>query len=505
MKALLKGIFIFLTTLFCFDSFAQSPAAPVIYLVTVNPETNNTEIYWYSSSNESIVEYYKVLEATRTTQSQPVVYIEISGEIPVGPTPYSYMITNGDAQLHSVGYSAAAYDDPGLGPNSINRSLINIADSTIFLTTAYDSCQATITLAWNDYNNWRGNISEYRIYRRTGPGVYQLLNTLPEGVETVTLDMVQPNQQYDLFVEVVHDDGRRSTSNRSDVYTITTDYPDYINADYATISPGGKIDLSFTVDAVPGITQYNLLRSNNIDGPYTQIFSFDTPARNLLYSDNTPFTSGVYFYRLEVLNNCGLPATLSNRANNIIVNGNRLDQNINLQWNEYADWVGGVNRYRIARRTGSRNPVYDTIDVTTTHYTDHIADEANYENPSEGLYCYTIIAEENTNSYGITGKSRSNQICFAINPDIRIPNAFIPNDNEEVNRTFEPVFSFLPEHYEMIIYNRMGLKIWEGTQGWNGRVNGKYVPEGVYLYYIKVYSFTAEVSEHQGKVVVLYR
>jgi hypothetical protein len=182
-----------------------------------------------------------------------------------------------------------------------------------------------------------------------------------------------------------------------------------------------------------------------------------------------------------------------------------VDQTISLQWNEYNDWLGGVNRYRIAKRTGTDNPVFDTIEVSGTHYVDPIVDEADYEDPTEGYYCYTLIAEENTNIHGITGKSRSNQICFAINPDIRIPNAFIPNDVEEVNRTFEPVFSFLPEHYEMIIYNRMGLKIWEGKQAWDGRVDGKYVPEGVYLYYIKVYSYTVEVSEHQGKVVVLYR
>jgi hypothetical protein len=382
---------------------------------------------------------------------------------------------------------------------------LNVADSTIYLEAEYDSCQATITLHWNDYNNWRGHIAEYRVYRRNAPGDYSLLNTLAEGVETVTLDMIQPDQNYDLFVEAVHEDGRRSTSNRDEIYTQATIYPDYINADYATISPGGKIDISFTVDAIPGITHYNLLRSNNFDGPYVQIHSYNTPASNLLYSDNIPFTSGIRYYRLEVLNNCGLSATLSNRANNIILRGSRLNESVNLQWNAYEDWLGGVNRYRIARRTGSKNPVYDTIDVSTTFYSDDISGIANYEDPSEGLFCYTIIAEENTNVHGITGKSRSNQICFAISPDIRIPNAFIPNDEEPVNRIFEPVFSFLPEHYEMIIYNRMGLKIWEGREGWDGRVNGKYVTEGVYLYYIKVYSFTLDITEHQGKVVVLYR
>ena len=86
-----------------------------------------------------------------------------------------------------------------------------------------------------------------------------------------------------------------------------------------------------------------------------------------------------------------------------------------------------------------------------------------------------------------------------------MPNAFIPNDAEPMNQVFEPVFSFMPEHYEMIIYNRLGTKIWEGSQAWNGRVNGKYVPEGVYLYYLRVFNYSTDIVELNGKVTVIYR
>jgi gliding motility-associated-like protein len=107
--------------------------------------------------------------------------------------------------------------------------------------------------------------------------------------------------------------------------------------------------------------------------------------------------------------------------------------------------------------------------------------------------------------YGTQGKSFSNRLCFSIHPDIRIPNAFIPNDADQTNQVFEPVFSFLPEHYEMTIYNRLGNKIWEGSSPWDGRVNGKFVPEGVYLYYIRIYNYSTDFIELNGKVTVLYR
>jgi gliding motility-associated-like protein len=480
-----------------------SVGTPFLYLVTVDPETGFTVISWYPSSSISIIEYYRILESQASVMGQPDVYVEISDKIPITDT--TYIIKNGDAQNKSVGYTVVAYDDNGLGPLYIDRSKYSPPDSTMFLQAAFDSCLATITLTWNDYNTWKGHASEYNIYRRTGAGVYNLLGSVAEGTENYILTLVQPNETYDLFVEAVHEDGRRSTSNRVAAFTKMTVFPSYINADYATINAENKIDLSFTVDVVAGITKYNLLRSTDLNGPYTQINSFDTPATKILYTDNSPFTSNVFFYRLEVLNDCGLPAALSNRSNNIILNGALVNNIATLNWNAYEDWHGGVQRYRVIRARGIRNPIMDTVDVATTGFTEDINVLANYENPEEGLFCYTIIAEENPNIYGIKGKSKSNQVCFSVNPDIRIPNAFIPNDAEIVNQIFEPVFSFLPEHYEMMIFNRLGTRIWQGNEGWDGRVNGKYVPEGTYLYYIRIYNYARKMREFNGKVVVLYR
>ena len=57
----------------------------------------------------------------------------------------------------------------------------------------------------------------------------------------------------------------------------------------------------------------------------------------------------------------------------------------------------------------------------------------------------------------------------------------------------------------MIIYNGHGLKIWEGSEAWDGRVNGKYVREGVYLYHLKINQHSGDSNEYHGSVTVLYR
>jgi hypothetical protein len=323
----------------------------------------------------------------------------------------------------------------------------------------------------------------------------------------LVLNDIEANQAYDLFVEVVNDDGRISNSNRIEVITQMTQVPDFANADFATIGSANGIDLSFTTD-ISGLNQYNLLRSENFDGPFESIGSFSQTGSNIRYTDEVIFTSGIYYYKLEVINNCGLVAIESNRANNIVLTGSIDGMNVSLEWNEYRDWLGNVQDYRVIRTHGQDNPVTETLVPTTpgtTFFSDDISTLADYQDPSEGLVCYSVIATENLNINGIQGTSQSNQICFSVNPGIRIPNAFIPNDTEPVNRLFKPIFSFEPEHFEMIIYNRTGSKIWEGSAGWDGKVNGNYVHEGVYVYYMQVFNYNSEITEFQGKVTVLYR
>ena len=54
------------------------------------------------------------------------------------------------------------------------------------------------------------------------------------------------------------------------------------------------------------------------------------------------------------------------------------------------------------------------------------------------------------------------------------------------NHEFYPVFSFADvESFSFIIMNRWGQIVWEAediTDRWDGKVNGAYVPQGIYVY-----------------------
>jgi hypothetical protein len=498
-------ILLFLLLFFVEDFVYSQLQKPKIYLVTVSIESQLDSIIWYSIPLDLTRDYYIVGARQDTFPGSPDSYLPVSP----GVTDTSYV--NNNLTTSSLG-KPIGYAVWGMHPNGIgiDQGLFNKPDSTIYLKSVFDSCAGTITLTWNDYNTWRGSTNGFTIYRRTAPGVYVPLTSVPPDITitryTLVLGNILQNQTYDLFVEAANRDGRISNSNRASVFTKWTVQTGTINADYATISTENTIDLSFTARGALGQDKYRLLRSNVQGGTYIAIDSIITSDTIIHFNDDTPFVSGIYYYRLEMLNNCGTMFSQSNLANNVILAGTQSGSVVSLSWNKYSDWLGGVERYRIVRTIGQTNPLVDTLDGgALTAYTDDVAALIDYSNPSSSFICYHIDALEGSNIYGIQENSISNQVCFTVVPDIRMPNAFIPNDGEPVNRVFEPVFSFIPEHYEMIIYNRLGTKLWEGTGPWDGIVAGKPVPEGVYLYLLRIYNYSSEVKEINGKVVVVYR
>lgn len=480
--------------------FCQQPEKPRLTMVTVDTETGNDIIYWEQSP--SVVDYYIIGMAVRPNPQEPYALVQV-GTAP--STASSFENPNTTSDEESIGYTVWAVIQKS--PDSLFFSLYDDPDSTIFAQANFDSCKATISLAWNDYNKWRGEILHYTVYQRLGNGLYVALATLPEGVNNYTLSDVEENSAYSLFIEAAHRDNlRRSTSNRVDLFTDMSIIPDTINADYATLGTNNSVDLSFTIDPVSELHTYKLLRSGTPDGMFDTIATLYTVEKTIQYQDEVPFTSGIVYYKLIAFNNCGKPTVASNLASNILLSGDNQNLLISLNWNEYLDWYGGVDHYQVTRETGIDAVLEDSISVgTETIFRDDFSNRIDYNNPQSTRVCYQIKAYESSVTNGLQNTSRSNRICFNLDPGVHMPNAFIPNSIDIVNNTFRPIFSFFPERYEIVIFNRSGMKIWEGTEPWDGRVNGKLVTEGVYLYYLKIFNFSNTARELTGNVTVVYQ
>ncbi len=493
---ILTLIVLFSLTINSFCQVPEKPNPPSIYFVSVEPETGNVKIVWIPSSSTN-VHLYIILRAEYTGgPNYPPAYIEI-GRVPATDSVFIY--ENSESQFHSDGYTVESVDTVS-GLSDFNQ----LVDSTIFLGAEFDSCNLNIILNWNDYNRWRGDIKEYNLYR-TNSGIPVLFATFTEGTNNYTVENVLTDNDYGFYTEAVHtDESRKSTSNMAWINTRISKPPAYINADYATISEGNNIELSFTVDPASELNYYKLYRSNSKDGPFNIIDSFYQSDKKFIYTDTVDYISGVYYYKLESNNNCNQAVKSSNVSNNILLTGENYNLTNVLTWNGISDWAGDVLNYKLIRATGETMNITDTVyEGNLLLFEDDLSGLPDIEDPVYSNFCYKIKASETNNPNVNNSTSFSNEVCLTISSEIRMPNAFIPDN--DVNNVFGPVFNFESLNYKLTIYNRSGIKVWEGNEPWDGRISGARAPKGFYLYHIKVFILNDDPIEKKGYVFLFYR
>jgi gliding motility-associated-like protein len=114
---------------------------------------------------------------------------------------------------------------------------------------------------------------------------------------------------------------------------------------------------------------------------------------------------------------------------------------------------------------------------------------------------YTITVSDDNNCFN------SDEIFIRVKKDdseVSLPNAFSPN-GDFVNDVFKPDFYGRATLVQMMIFNRWGEKVYEGTgnySAWDGTYFGEMQPSGVYSYYI-VYTTTVSRFEKKGTVTLI--
>jgi gliding motility-associated-like protein len=96
---------------------------------------------------------------------------------------------------------------------------------------------------------------------------------------------------------------------------------------------------------------------------------------------------------------------------------------------------------------------------------------------SQGHYGVTIWTDKNCESYD------EFEIRNCESP-LYIPSAFTPGNGDDINNRFY-VRSDNVYKFRVVIYNRWGSEVYQSInidQGWDGKVNGKISPPGVYVY-----------------------
>lgn len=82
-----------------------------------------------------------------------------------------------------------------------------------------------------------------------------------------------------------------------------------------------------------------------------------------------------------------------------------------------------------------------------------------------------------------------------------MPNAFQPNSSDEKLNTFKPMYHKELRSFEMQIYARNGMKVFNSKDvnyGWNGEIKGKTADKGTYVYYIQYEDMNGKVYQKKG-------
>jgi gliding motility-associated-like protein len=478
-----------------FVSYAQKdpclvpPVSPLFKSVSVQPETGYAELTWNLSPSPDIAAY--------------IVYNYSSGSAYAidtlqDPLATSYLYHSTGTKYYSESYVVAAKK-----LTDCASPLSNIL-STVFCSTSIDTCKKQILILWTHYSNFPLKVLDYKILVSKNGDPLSEMFTVDSLARSFTISDFDIDTRYCFAVRAELEEGVVSNSNKSCLDTKMQRPPQWINADYATVTNEGKIDLSFTFDQLSEINNFSLERKTGATGNYQSAAAINSGSGSLNYTDNISDIQKVNYYRIAAINNCNQPVKYSNIASNIVLELNRNQDIIHLTWNQYRQWNGTIGSEKLHIYTG--NGIVESHDLESGDTLFNINYADLMYKVTEGEVCFTIEEDESSNPFGAAGISHSNKVCIPVTERISVPNTFTP-DHNLVNDTFRPVLSFTPSNYRLVITDIKRRTLFESSdyiKEWDGTINGVALPEGVYMWFLKVVTPSGKTISKTGTVNIIF-
>ncbi|MCF0205943.1 MAG: gliding motility-associated C-terminal domain-containing protein, partial [Bacteroidales bacterium] len=290
--------------------------------------------------------------------------------------------------------------------------------------------------------------------------------------------------------------------------------PALMKANYASVDESQNINLYFQIVNAGQVVEYQLLRSESIDGDYVSIASFTYSGQSqIIYTDeNVDASKNIYYYKLAAIDPCGSISKVSNIASNILltVESDAVTDH-SLDWSEYKEWTDGVFAYKIysfvngySAEIGTNGPGSLSMVYDISSYVRRSHDKGFYLSDT---FCYYVEAYENSSDASSQNVSRSNLACVNESPICWVPTAFNITSKSEANRVFKPILSFAKEDsYEFAIYNRWGQQVFltnDITEGWTGRESKQYYHTDYYIYTVKYLDYKDKEYRKTGTFYLL--
>jgi len=473
-------------------SAARAQNAPIIKNVSVINEQGHVRLSWEYDGTENLLIKRDITGFSNDITTSPIDTI-------TNPLTTSYIDSFAQAHLKPRAYIIFVdRSSPQIGTKIV---------STYHLTQEYDSCANEIHLFWKEFENNDSPASEwtptkFTIYVNEEGSLNEF--TAEASENSFTVEDIKGNTNY-TFKIVVEWEETDSTgfSNPVSKFTKMAQNPDYIDAIYATVE-GENTHLKFEIAPNSELSTYKLLYSTSPTGSYDTLKTINTTDFEVIttHENSNPDSKRTY-YKLVAINNCGNISTQSDIINNILLTAENEENTNSLSWNYFKEYKLPDANYELYRSKDNSGPQLIRSFSNHNFFDDEITTVG--QDIETGLYCYFIQATE----MGSTEYSQSNTVCIYIEPDIFVPEAITPNgdgNNDELK--IQPDLSLFPGDYQLTIYNRWSNVIFQTKnpgKNWNGTdTNGKAVPTGAYIYYLKIKLPDNQIIEKRGNITVFY-
>ncbi len=464
------------------------PESPKLNLVTVDPISGNVNISWDLSPSSGIAGYvvYKFNDGTGI----PIDTIW-------NPSAVNYTHITPATRYFSVSYVVAAHRMPNCTSPLSNHL------NTIFADAKIDTCNKIITVSWNNYISEPKKVTGYRISASVNRGTFSDLAVVDPDSLKFRLSNFTTNSEYCFIVSAILEGGNISGSNKVCLSTAMQRPPDWINADYATITDN-KVSLSFTADPLSDISTFRLERKTGKSGSFTEIARPFSTSGIIRYTDEKADPGAINYYRLSAINSCNKPITVSNLASNIVLTIESINNNLVLRWNHYEKWNGETGMYSLFVNTGTG---YNKVTEIVSSDSSILIDYKNLMyDITTGEVCFKLGAEEVLNPYGISGSTLSGEACTESVETITVPDVFTPN-SDMINDLFRPVLSFTPADYIFVISDRQGKTLFETRNhldSWDGTYKGDPLSQGIYLWSLRVLTPSGKSISRTGTIAIYF-
>ncbi len=520
---------------------ATNPAGPFNLLASVtdpsqtqyvDPNPSNETRWYFMRSNYDCPGEPALSSDTLDNlppETSPITVVSVNGdlvEISWQPSPspevFAYIIYRqtpaGDLPVDTV-YNGTTYVDtkaqPGQQSESYfvnpldrcgNTSLFDVRHRTIHLQVVAEPCRQRFLLSWNPYEGWSQGIEKQEVLVRIDNGPLTSAAELPPQDSSFAFEGLADGSQYCFTIRNTAAGGAPvSLSNELCIDADIIRPIQQLQITNATVNADGSVTLSWLWNTDAEVAVVEILRSDH-DGDY-DVVGVLTPNLPLTatpaYTDYVAVDEGPWYYRVRTIDQCDT-VRMSTRGATIFIQGHAASTGLNhLSWSAFDTEHADVHTWELFRMVGGAAKRIATLDGTSFEYDDPYEPGVG----GEPRACYYVIARGSVqlpDGTQLPVVSRSNVVCISQSVRIHAPNAFAPDGfNQEFRVLLAPERY---QHFDLRVFDRYGRQVFQSAdpaRGWRGRLDGKELPQGVYVWTLRLLTEEGEQIERRGTVLLL--